>query len=242
MEVKKSYYAVIPASVRYDKALPPAAKLLYGEITALCNQSGLCWAENSYFSELYEVSIRTVQSWINALLEKGYIYRNIQYAEDGKTVLRRCLSIVSPENTTQCRNFHEGNERNAAGVMKKNASIILQPNTTTNITGNNPPKSPTKSKQSAFEAMVVEAELPDDVRGAMRKWLEYKKCSYQEMGFKTLLAIVQKKVDAYGAEAVVELVDECIANSWKGLIWEKLLKRSASPTPPKRKRNYDEED
>ena len=85
MEIKKSYFAVIPATVRYDKTIPAAAKLLYGEITALCNQSGLCWAENTYFANLYEVSVRTVQFWINALLNAGYIHRNIQYAEDGKT-------------------------------------------------------------------------------------------------------------------------------------------------------------
>ena len=31
-------HAVIPATVRYDLVLPPAARLLYGEITALCAQ------------------------------------------------------------------------------------------------------------------------------------------------------------------------------------------------------------
>ena len=72
-EVKKSYYAIIPANVRYDKDLPANAKLLYGEITALCDEYGYCWAKNEYFSKLYEVSIVSISKWINALQKKGYI-------------------------------------------------------------------------------------------------------------------------------------------------------------------------
>ena len=34
------FWALIPASVRYDKELPPNAKLLYGEVTALSDKLG----------------------------------------------------------------------------------------------------------------------------------------------------------------------------------------------------------
>lgn len=37
---RPAYWAVIPASVRYDRELPPNAKLLYGEVTALSDKLG----------------------------------------------------------------------------------------------------------------------------------------------------------------------------------------------------------
>ena len=68
-----SFYAVIPANVRYDKRLTPNAKLLYGEITALCNEKGFCWASNNYFADLYEVTPQAISKWINSLSDNGFI-------------------------------------------------------------------------------------------------------------------------------------------------------------------------
>lgn len=89
-----NYYAIIPANVRYDKRLCPNAKLLYGEISALCNKKGFCWANNNYFEELYQVGKRTIQKWIASLVECGYIYCNFRYYENSKVVSDRCLSII----------------------------------------------------------------------------------------------------------------------------------------------------
>ena len=90
---KKSYYAVIPANIRYDESLPPNAKLLYGEITALCNSEGYCWASNKYFAELYGVSPVTISRWINELVGRGYITSQIIYKEGTKEIVNRYIQI-----------------------------------------------------------------------------------------------------------------------------------------------------
>ena len=93
---KQSYYAVIPANVRYDKNLTPNAKLLYGEITALCNEKGYCWAENKYFADLYGVSLKSISVWINSLVDNGYIQSEIIYKENSKEIYARQLTIAIP--------------------------------------------------------------------------------------------------------------------------------------------------
>jgi len=73
-----TFYAIIPANVRYCKGLKANAKLLYGEITALCNKDGFCWAENSYFAQLYEVSEETISRWISDLKRFGFIFISVE--------------------------------------------------------------------------------------------------------------------------------------------------------------------
>ena len=62
-----NYYAILPSSVRYDNRLKANEKLLYSEITALSNKTGLCYATNKYFADLYEVEIETISRWISHL-------------------------------------------------------------------------------------------------------------------------------------------------------------------------------
>ena len=72
-----NYYAIIPAKVRYDDRLRANEKLLYGEISALSNKDGECWASNSYFAKVYQVTTPAISKWISDLEECGYI--SIEY-------------------------------------------------------------------------------------------------------------------------------------------------------------------
>lgn len=95
MKEQPNYYAIIPASVRYDKELRANEKLLYGEITALANATGECWASNNYFAELYQVTPQAISRWINHLKEQGYINIKIIYKNNSKEIDKRIISMVS---------------------------------------------------------------------------------------------------------------------------------------------------
>ena len=94
MKEKPNYYAIIPAEVRYSKVLTPNAKLLYAEITALCNMNGKCTASTEYFCRLYEVSRGAVQNWLKMLDDNGYIQRTVIYRQGSKEILSRSIKLV----------------------------------------------------------------------------------------------------------------------------------------------------
>lgn len=104
MEERPNYYAIIPANVRYDKNLNSTAKLLYGEITALSNKKGYCYATNDYFAELYNLSTRTITELVKKLEDSKYIFCEVETKrfEDGTVKKERKIYInhieVFPQN------------------------------------------------------------------------------------------------------------------------------------------------
>ena len=95
MKEKPNYYAIIPAEVRYSKALIPNAKLLYAEITALCNMNGKCTASTEYFCRLYEVSKVSVQKWLKNLEDNNHIRRVNKYKLHSKQIECRVITLVN---------------------------------------------------------------------------------------------------------------------------------------------------
>lgn len=94
-DVTPSYYAVIPAPIRYDDTIPANAKLLYGEISALIGPEGYCYATNSYFANLYKLSERTVSGLISSLQEHHYVIVQVDRDKAGKVERRKILLTAS---------------------------------------------------------------------------------------------------------------------------------------------------
>ena len=125
---KPSYWARIPADVRYDADLPSGAKLLYGEIDALSKKKGYCWASNMYFARLYSKSVDTISRWVAALVEKDHI-SSVVKAEDAN---RRYLSPI-PKSTHELMASAASDQQ---GTIRKNADSTIGKNAGTPIRKN----------------------------------------------------------------------------------------------------------
>lgn len=129
--IVRSYYAVIPADVRYDARLQSGAKLLYGEISSLCNEKGYCWAGNDYFASLYQTSERTIIRWINSLADLGYIRRELEYYPGTKTIKKRYL-IIGNMTHEECFQMSPGCDKNVTTCTDKNVTPCGDKNVTDN--------------------------------------------------------------------------------------------------------------
>ena len=186
-ELKKSYYAIIPAEVRYDEELPPNAKLLYGEITSLCNEKGYCWATNQYFADLYKVSKITVSRWISTLNKKGYIAVETLYKEGTKEIIGRHLYIV---NTPINKNVNRYIQNDLEGINE-----IVNTPINKNVKDNN---------------KVINTKINNKLKVSKHKYGEYSHVLLTDKEHTHLLDLYGDSLDEH-----IKILDEYIETSGK---------------------------
>ena len=102
---KPNFYAVLPADVRYDEKIPPNAKLLYAEISALIGKEGFCYAGNAYFTEAFGFSEKTIARLIASLEDSGYVKRVISRDKKGQVDMRKIYLTASMPDVHPPVNF-----------------------------------------------------------------------------------------------------------------------------------------
>ena len=94
MKEQPNYYAILSAEVRYDNRLKANVKLLFAEITALCNMNAECFASNKYFADLYGKEKGTISGWVSQLVKYGYIEVKYTYKEGTREISHRYIKII----------------------------------------------------------------------------------------------------------------------------------------------------
>ena len=137
---KPSFYAILPADVRYAEDLTSLQKILYAEITALTNKEWYCYAGNSYFAELYKKDPTRVSKTISDMQKKWYLQvsrekeswfvRRIyvwELKELKKTIKTTCRKVQK----ASCSWVQEGVAEKCKTPLAENCNIIIQDNNTT---------------------------------------------------------------------------------------------------------------
>lgn len=205
--MKKSYYAVIPANVRYDNELTPNAKLLYGEITALCNEKGYCWASNSYFAELYKVSKETVSRWISKLEKLGYIRTELIYEQGTKSVKERRIYIYGDPIDKNINRYRQNNQY----PIDENINTPIDKNIKENNTVfNNTTNTTTNNSDGGIFRKIVQA--------------------FEQNGFGTINLTTKEMlvnlIEEYSSEWVLDAIEVAVKNNARRLSYvEGILKK-----------------
>lgn len=125
---KPNYYAVIPANVRYDKNLKANEKILYGEISALLDKTGTCYASNNYFARLYKVDPSAISKWISNLEKNDYL--EVSYIRAGKEIKQRNIKVIGIDKYQEryCQKSKENKEEEYKEINKESNIFELVEN------------------------------------------------------------------------------------------------------------------
>jgi len=131
MTERPNYYAILSAEVRYDNRLKANVKLLFAEITALCNMNAECFASNKYFAELYGKEKGTISGWVSQLVKYGYIKVNYTYKEGTREISHRYIKIirggVNEKSIALCDKNRKSNTTSINTMIVNNKGSFLKP-------------------------------------------------------------------------------------------------------------------
>ena len=238
---RPSYFATISADVRYDKRLRANEKLLYGEITALCNKTGECWASNKYFADLYGVTTQAVSKWITNLRQCGYISVNLTYKEGTKEIERRIikLSVASRNDVTSdcevvtrdlgvvtndCEGMVQKVKENNTSINNTSEYINIKESKKEDINNaqiEHVEKSTCSKKKKntlSYDDLVSAYTQNEELQNALKAFLQMRSFIKKPMT-EYALKLMLKKLDELGNDdsTKIAIINRSITHNWQGI-------------------------
>lgn len=164
-----------------------------------------------YFNLIDTISIRDKKDLLVAITD--YVFKDIEPCLSGHNqaifnTLKSQLNVSknksnSAKKTNQIEIKSKSNE-NQMKIKKDNKTSIL-----------------------SFKFYISNLNISNLLKEEINKWLDYKaeiNEHYKQTGFETLIKKIVSESEKHGEENVIKLIEESIANKYKGIIWEKLNK------------------
>ena len=128
---------------------------------------------------------------------------------------------------------YENQEPNPEPNMEPNHKPNYEPNSEPKVEANHKanPQANTVFLISNFfisNFNYLDISNKEKLKNKILEWNQYKiekKKKYTETGIANLLKQIDKHVKEYGVNAVIELIDECMANNYQGIIFDKLKEK-----------------
>ena len=96
--------------------------------------------------------------------------------------------------------------------------------TVTPIPDSKPYIKPYIKPDSKSDPDILQGFSPE-IQDALQRWLQYKaerRETYKPTGLKALVSEIKNKLKIHPEASVIELINTCMANGWRGIIWDKL--------------------
>ena len=182
-------------------------------LTALENLQ-MVVTNNGYFTISGWTEHQNIEG-MDKIREQNRKRKQVQRARQKETLLigETPMSRDSHVTVTQCHATDKEIEREEEREVRDNKK-----------------KSVKENSHTLFERLLPEYNIPFSVSEKLKEWLTYKterKEPYKEQGMKSFLRQVENKTIEYGEQAVCDLIDECMSNGWKGIIYDRLQQKTS---------------
>jgi len=213
-DVKSENYIVIQGWMVNDLKLKGNRLLIFAIIHGFSqSKQGVFCGSLQYLANWTNITKRNVIENLKCLESQNLIEKS-EIFENG---VKFCAYKSRVDETSPgVMKHHRGGDETSPGVVMKQpgGGDKTSPNNISNNLSNN-----------------LLDNMPDSVKAVFSDWLQYKKerkQSYTETGLSKLITQLENNVQRYGAEAVIEVINDSIAANYQGIVWDKLKSRKPS--------------
>lgn len=243
MAEKKYYWLKMTDQFFEDKAIKKLRKIAGGDtytiiylkmlLTAI-KQGNKMYFEGVEDDFMEELALELNEDTDNVKVTVSYLKSKglIEVLGADEILLTQCAEMVGSEtDAARRKRLQRDRERNRSLAETDVPALEEKAEETPK-----PAKKKAESTVQLYQRLVDEYDISEPVREKMEVWFRYKmerKEAYKEQGMKSLLKRVENCEKSYGSDNICDLIEYCMANNWKGIIW-KILEEKKQQRPATR--------